>query len=199
MRLPFHLVIGYADKNHKEITRALEEFFGKDLPPPDWENVWALFREWLIFDYKQKSGTSFLEEYSLKNPDSLPLSQINQFRQVAQTHHYTMLEIKTLKRGKWIICEDILSGKEYKIFDKSGSETTPGVGLIQTRIGRVDDKWYFVGSNPVFTPITFTPRHKKFMRKVHKNNKYSPKVNLELLIHKYTQPVVAPKPLTKRP
>ena len=198
MGLPFHLVIDYADKNHKETVRALEEFFGKNLPSPDWEDVWALFREWLIFDFKQKHRTSFLEEYTLKNPDNLTVEQINQFRQVAQTHFYTMLEIKTLRRGEWVICEDVLSGKDYKIFDKTATETIQESGLLQTRIAKVSNIWHFVGANPIFAPITFTPRRKKFLQKVHKNNKYSPKVNLELLVHKYTQPTTIPIPLTKK-
>ena len=52
-----------------EVDEAYKQFF-RDLPfeqlKPEWEE---LFLEWLMFDYKQKSGASSLVEYILKDPD----------------------------------------------------------------------------------------------------------------------------------
>lgn len=170
-----------------EVDSAYKEFFGS-LPfselKPEWEE---LFLEWLIFDYKASTGTLFLIEYVLRNPDNLNKDTINQFEQIAKTQFYSQFEILEIKRGQWLKLEDLFTGKIYTVYEKKGSETLSEKGVIPGRLAKVDGKWYLVGANSIYFPITYTQRAKKHMREF-KPKKFSPQDTFELLKSHEQQP-----------
>lgn len=198
MRFPLRKIIDFATKNKPhEVDRAYKKFFGIlpfDRLKTEWEE---LFLEWLIFDYKQKTGTSFLLEYILRNPDQLDDKTINQFSQIAKTHIYSMFEIKEIKKGEWFVLEDIHTGETYKVYEKKGTSTIQGPGTIPGRIAKVDDNWYLVGANSVYLPITHTQRAKMHMRNM-KIKKYSPKDTVELLMASENKSQEYPPTVTKK-
>jgi len=138
--------------------------------------------EWLVFDYKQKSGTSFLVEYTLKNPDRLDGSRISQFTQIVKTQVYSQFEILEINKGRWFVLENLHTGKTYKVYEKKGTTAIKYPGTIPGRIAKVDNRWYLVGANTVYFPITYTQRHKRYMRDL-KITDYFPKHTVELLMN----------------
>ena len=190
MKFPFHLIVEYAHTKPAEFTSALNQFFEGQYPEAqkEEENVFALFHEWLIYDYRQSSGVSFFHEYVLKDPDNLSEKTMNHFRKIAETQLYTHLEIQEVKPGAWVKVEDIYTGKIYKVHDVSGSQTLQGRGLFHARLARVDGRWYFVGANPILFPITYTDRAKAIFRKEFKNSSVSPKDTAQLVRDHARQP-----------
>lgn len=175
MRLPFGQVIAFAHSRPQEMRQAALEFFG-EIPPTqkEEEDAIPLFGEWLIFDYRQKSGATFLAEYCLTNPDNLDEQTIKRMEEAFSSSCYSMFEIQKVKKGENIELEDLYTGKTYIVWDKAGSNQDSR-GSICARITKIEGRWYMVGSNPVFMPITHTERSKKLMREASGNSKFTPK------------------------
>src|SRR3989338_855965 len=155
-----------------EVDEAYKQFF-RDLPfeqlKPEWEE---LFLEWLMFDYKPKSGASSLVEYILKDPDHIEKIVRDQFQQIAQTQKYSLFEILEIERSKWFLLEDIYTGKTYKVYEKKGTTQIKNPGQIPGRVANVDGRWYLVGANSVYFPITYTKRLKGKMKRMELQAKY---------------------------
>lgn len=194
MKIPLGMVIDYTHSKPELAKQAFTEFFRglpKDKDPR--EELFPLFAEWLIFNYKQPSGMTFFNEFVLKNPLKLSKKELLQFEEIAETQLYGGFEIRTVARSKWIELEHLFSGSLYKVYDTLGSETIAQKGMIIGRIGKIRERWYLVGSTPHYLPQTFTQRFKDHM---HGQTAYSsPKDLLNLLNtkHEYTEP----KNLTK--
>jgi hypothetical protein len=198
MRFPIRKVIEFAMTRPDEVDKAYRDFFD-DLPFTELEKEWEeLFLEWLIYDYKRKNGPAFIIEYALKNPNNHSEDEISQFEQIAETHFYSNFEILEIKRGKWLELEDLFTGNKYKVYDKSGSESLSGRGQIPGRLAKIHSRWYLVGANSVFFPITHTARAKKHMRDLSPKN-FSPRDTVELLRqHSQGQDITRPPVLTKK-
>lgn len=198
MTFPLRKIIDFAIENKSyEVDEAYRKFFGF-LPFDKLQKEWEeLFLEWLIFDYKQKTGTTFLIEYILKNPHKLDDKTIDQFTQIAKTHIYSMFEIQEIKKGEWFNLEDLHAGKTYKVNEKRGTLTVQGKGTIPGRIAQVDNRWYLVGANSVYFPITHTQRFKAHTRKMKIRN-YSPKDTVELLMANENKPQVPIPDVTQK-
>ncbi len=182
MHLPFGLVINYAHTKPKEMEGAGYEFFGSEPPSTDQEDdAIPLFGEWLIYDFKQDNGITFLAEYCLKNPDNLTEDTINKMIQVAETNQYSQFEIRSQRLGEWIELEDLKTGEVIKIWDTTGSSHDFKKGTLHGRRALIDSKWCFVGANPIYMPVTNTQRMKKFLRKTFKDVKITPKDTWELI------------------
>lgn len=181
MVFPLRKIIDFAMIHPDEVDLAYKQFFG-NLPFSELKSKWEeLFLEWLIFDFKTSRRTSFSAEYVLKNPDKLDNKTLTQFNQIVETQFYSQFEILEIKCGQWIRVNDLLTGKNYIIYDKKGSETLSGRGMIPGRIARYENKWYLVGANSVYFPITYTERAKRYMRKMKMKN-FSPRDTVELLM-----------------
>jgi len=193
MVLPFSKVITYAHAKPFEIEHALKEFFGKDRPAKDEEElVYPLFNEWLINDFRQINGGSFLAEYCVVNPDNLDEVTRKRLEQVVETAYYSMFELQGAKPGYSVTVEDLESGKKMTVWDAKGS-FGPDKGLIYARAAKVEGKWIFTGANPMYLPITHTERAKKFIKETLKNKKFSPKDTWELIKDQRKQKPLPPK------
>src|SRR3989338_9491196 len=180
-----------------EVDEAYKQFF-RDLPfeqlKPEWEE---LFLEWLMFDYKPKSGASSLVEYILKDPDHIEKIVRDQFQQIAQTQKYSLFEILEIERSKWFLLEDIYTGKTYKVYEKKGTTQIKNPGQIPGREANVDGRWYLVGANSVYFPITYTKRLKGKIRKMKLRN-FSPKDTVELLRAQENHPPKMPPKVNRK-
>ena len=177
-------VIRYATQHEFMVRKAIVEFFGITPIDQHMENIEAisgLFNEWLIFDFKMPSGTTFIVDYYFKNPESLPKEQLEELRQIIETQQFEMLELQSIKRGKCLKVYGLHSGKNYTIYEHSGSLAAPGKGMFWGRIARVHGKHILVGSNPMFFPTIATPRSKKFYLD-NKPDHFSPKDVLPLVL-----------------
>lgn len=63
-----------------------------------------------------------------------------------------------------------------------GSLSVPSKGSFWGRLAKVNNRWYLVGSNPLFFPITYTPRAKKMFSKQNKDQRLSAKDVLSFLL-----------------
>ena len=197
MRFPLRKVIDFAMTKPNEVDEAYGKFFGS-LPPDQLKQEWEeLFLEWLMFDYKQRGGSTFLVEYILRNPDNLDVKKINQFEQISRSHIYSMFEIQEINKGKWFVLENLHTGKIYKVLENTGTTILKDKGSIPGRIAKVDGNWYLVGANSVYFPMTHTQRSKKYMRKIKITN-YSPKDTVELLMGHDQKPLASPEEVTKK-
>lgn len=112
---------------------------------------------------------------------------LDQFEAVVKTQFYSQFEIFAIKRGQWMRLEDLLTGKTYTVYEKKGSETLPGRGVLPGRIAQFEQKWYLVGANSVYFPMTYTERAKRNMKKFKIKN-FSPKDTIELLMDQEKHP-----------
>ncbi len=184
MKLPFHLVIEFAHRYEDSVQEALLEFFSDSGFPDEGQmrDAFPLFDEWLIYDFKRKNGASFLAEYVLTNPDKLDDKTLSALHQVAESHWFGGFEIVSVKRSQWIELEHLFSGKRVKVHDILSSKSIPREGTLIGRIGKANDEWFFVGTNPSFLPMSYTLRMKKMMKDTSPYN--SPKDVWALLLEK---------------
>lgn len=183
-------IIGYANQHESIMRKAVEEFFGKTATDPHMENIESvsgLFNEWLIFDFKMPSRTTFIVDYYFKNPDSLPKELLEELQQIIETQHFEMLELQSVKRGEWLKVYGLHSGKNYTVYEHSGSLKALEKGTFWGRIAKVHDKYILVGSNPIYFPTTATPRLKKFYLE-NKPDHFSPKDVLSLVLPQESKP-----------
>ncbi len=183
-------VIGYATKHESMMRRAVEEFFGKKPIDPHMENIEAisgLFNEWLIFDFKVHSDTTFIADYYFRNPDSLPKEQLEELRQIIETQQFELLELQSIKKGEWLKVYGLHSGKNYTVYEYNGSLAAPEKGIFWGRIAKVHDKHILVGSDPIYFPITAAPRLKKIYLST-KPDHFSPKDVLSLVLPQKARP-----------
>ncbi len=178
-------VISYINRSGANIEKAAEEFFGKnDIFPemPAFENISSLFNEWFIFDYKLQSDLTIISEYYLKNPDQLSDQLMNELKQITQTHTYDLFEIEKVEPGQNVTVWGLFTGQRYKVLEKSLSLSLKGQrGCFFNRIAKINGNYYFIGSNPVFIPITYTDRSKKLF-KSENIEKISPKNALDFFL-----------------
>lgn len=197
MKFALHRIIDFAFTQPSEIDRALTEFFGAPpIKPFADENIEPLFLEWLIYEYKPTSGPVMMVSYILRNPDRLPEREIDQFKHIIQTQRYSDFEILGFVPGSHIILEDVFTGEKYDVFDKIGSINAQSKGILKARIARVDEKWYLVGANPIFIPMTYTPRMKKILKRNKKVHGVSIRDTADMLIERENHPPEPPKIMT---
>jgi len=107
---------------------------------------------------------------------------LNELKQIVETQFFDLLEIVDVKPGEWLRLYGFSSGKTYKVYDKIGSSNNISKGCFWTRLGKVNNRWYLVGSNPLHLPITYTPRMKKIYLKQNKGKYPSVKQALSFLL-----------------
>lgn len=196
MHFPFHLIINFAHTKTDEVEKAAKKFFGSYRPREDRdedEMLLGLYSEWLIYEYRQQSGSTFFAEYILKNPDHLTESELDTCTQILQTQKYSEFQIVTTKPGIYIELEDVATGQLYKIYDKLGSNNTEKKGLLRARIAKVNNKWYMVGANPLYLPMEYTPRMKKILRKELKGNPFTSRDTAQMLMQRTFTPTQIPQ------
>ena len=178
-------IVSYVGKSGADIEKAANEFFtGIDIQKdmPNIGEISSLFNEWLIFDYKLPTETTISTDYYLKNPDNLPEDIMKELKQILETQTYEMFELEDAKPGEYVMVYSLFGGKRYKVIERTFSQEAVGKkGSFYNRIAKVNDDYYFVGSNPVFLPITHTDRSRRFYLETDKTP-LSPKDALKLLI-----------------
>ena len=198
MKFPFHLIINYAQTKPVEMDRALYDFFGSPSENPmEDENIEALFLEWLMYEYKQLSGTTFIAEYTLKNPDRLPQQKIRQFEQIIETNRYSEFEIQVVVPGSHLVVEDVYMSKVYTVYDTLGSMNGKSKGILKARIGHVEGRWHLVGANPIYVPLTYTNRMKDILRRDFGLHGISVRDTAQLLLEHSHHPPEKPPLITK--
>lgn len=178
-------IVAYIINSGADIEKAAHEFFS-DVEIQEhmlnMEQISSLFNEWIIFDYKLSTGTTISADYYLKNPDNLPKDIMKELKQIIETQTYGMFELEDIMPGEYVIVYSLFGGKKYKVIEKTFSQEVVGhKGSFYNRIAKVNGNYYFVGSNPVFLPITHTDRSKRFYLETDKTP-LSPKDALKLLI-----------------
>src|SRR3989344_4169111 len=138
-------VIAYTYQNQWFVGNAAKEFFGNNMtkinPSIDFfENINCLFNEWMIFDYKERSGSTPIVEYTLINPDNLPKNQIGELLEIIKTQKFEFFEIESIKHGEWIKVYGLYSGNKYQVYDIKGSQTLSNKGSFWARVAFVNNK-----------------------------------------------------------
>ena len=184
-------IVDYAAKNEAAMEVAVKEFFDGGnikLPLKYKDQISQLFNEWLIFDFKLPSGSTIIAEYYLKNPDNLSSKLLAELKQIIETQKYDYFEIEKVKAGRWMDIWSLLTGKRYRVYEVSLSIAMENKkGSFYNRIAKINNKYYFIGSNPLVFPITYTDRSKKLFGKPEGNISLTPKHLLKLLIEKDQQ------------
>jgi len=185
LRVKLGNVIRYANHFESIVDGAFEKFFG-EVPTAsnikNLERALPLFNEWLIFDYKLKSGGTFLTEYFLRNPDKLSEDLLSDLKQIIDTQCFELLEIQSIKRGNWINVRGFYTNKTYTISDYRGSLTAPGVGIFWGRVSKVNNEYLLVGSDSLFFSVITTTRFKRLFS-ASKTSRFSPRDAIPILLH----------------
>ena len=166
LRFKLGKIVAYIGKSGVGIEKVADEFF-KDIEiqpnMPNMDMISSLFNEWLIFDYKLPSNLTISADYYLKHPDNLPKDIMDELKQIIETQTYEMFELEHAKPGEYVIVYSLFGGKRYRVIERTFSQEAIGKkGSFFNRIAKVNGDYYFVGSNPVFFPITHTNRLKRF-------------------------------------
>lgn len=204
LKIKLGKIVNYAyQKGEAVIRKAMAEFFGKTKIYPEMENfqsIQGFFHEWLVFDFKLKSGINIISDYYLKNPDNLSQDILNELKQIIKTQFFDILEIVDVRPGAWLKLYGLSSGKIYKVYDKVGSSNNISKGSLWTRLGKVNNRWYLVGSNPLCLPIISTPRMRKIYLKQNKGKYPSIKKVLSFLLPKENKGIkrIDPSQLTPK-
>lgn len=177
MILSFRLgkIVDYAFRKSEDPHELWRIFWRTDEPDEELRHkVTPLFSEWLIFEYKQKTGTTFIGEYYLKNPDNLNPKQLDQLRQVIQTETFELLEIeKVSRRYGWVIGYALFTGKRYMVYDFSFSHEARVGDVTWARLALDQGKYFTCGSDPFVYQIKFSASLKKHFLKMGKRGKFS--------------------------
>lgn len=188
MKFKLGQIVSYAySQKQALIPQALKKFFGKKIPCQGeemYEEINALFNEWLIFDFQLPGKMSIATEYFLKNPNNLDCSLLDELEHILKTQFYDLLEIIELKRGKWLKLHSFTKGKTIKVWDKAGSTGVSEKVTITGRVAKISNRWYLVGSNGIRLPFSSTPRHKRFISKTKGGFKFTPQDTLRFLLKK---------------
>jgi len=199
MNLPFHLIFEYVDRVKPDyVQTAFNCFFTPTGFPKKEEetDAFPLFFEWLIFDYREQNKSKLIVEYFLKNPDKLEQSVLTQLEQVIKTYWYGGFQLCRRKKGEWLEGEHLFSGKKIIIYDHLGSVKLPLEGMIIGRVAKVDNRWYMVGSNPIYIPQTYTLRMRKIMKK--NISPYSSPQDTWQLLLKHREKIPPPPVITQK-
>lgn len=192
MKLNFRLgkIVSYAHQKINSDPTVVRSFFGKKSAAKLLQNsiVSALFNEWLVFDYRNNLGTSFLAEYYLKNPDSLTGEQLKQLEQVIKSERYEMMEILEVKKDKGISVYIIRTGESIFIDDLAGSRSAKAPSLFFNRLANVDDKWILVGCDNISFPIKLPKEDRKIFAKILNKEKNTPKLVLDIFSNRFIIP-----------
>jgi len=183
MKLNFRLgkIVDYAHKK-VDVSVATSKFFSKKSANKLLENsmVSALFNEWLIFDYRNKLGTSIIAEYYLKNPDSLTKDQLKQLEQVVKTERYEVMEVISITRDKGLSIRIVRTGEILFVDDLAGSRSATVPSLFFNRLAKTDGKWIFVGCDNVSFPTRLSETARKHFAKILNKEKNTPKLVLDV-------------------
>jgi hypothetical protein len=181
-------IVDYAGRNEAIMEIAVKEFFdggNLELPAEYKDQISQLFNEWLIFDFKLPSGLNIITDYYFKNPDNLSQELLKELKQIIETQKYDYFEVEKMRPGIWMEVWGLFSGKRYRVYELSLSIAMENQrGSFHNRIAKINNKYYFVGSNPLVFPITYTDRSRKFYSTAKKDISLSPKHLLKLLIEK---------------
>lgn len=143
-------------------NQALLELIG-DIDPTQLnvseEILQGLSGEWLLFDYKPKSGRTLIEQYYFSDPDSLSRTELSELKQIIESQTLHLLQIYASSQPPYVFLESVFTGKKFKVYDRTMSQSVDNLsGSFFGRISKVDKTYYLVGSNPITFPIRYTQR-----------------------------------------
>lgn len=123
------------------------------------EMLQSLFGEWLLFDYKPKSGGTLIEQYYFRDPDNLSRTELDELQQIIETQSVHLLQTYAVSQPPFVYLHSVLTNKKFKVYDRAMSQSAGNLqGSFLGRIARVGTTYYLVGSNPVGFPIRHTQR-----------------------------------------
>lgn len=123
------------------------------------ELLQGMIGEWLLFEYKPKSGRSLIEQYYFADPDKLNTSKLSELQQIIETNSLHLLQSYAPAQPPYVFLQSVFSGKKLKVYDKTLSQTIDSLdGSFFGRISKVGQSYYLVGSNPVGFPMRYTQR-----------------------------------------
>lgn len=165
LKMKLGKVIGWVYKDMELVERAGEEFFADFDEDVEFDPlVEGLFNEWLIFEFVLPSSRTPIVEYYLLDPDGLSEEELAELRQIVETARFEFLEILETKKGEWIRVLGVFTGKEYKIDERLGS-MEHDKGCLWGRVAKVNGRWVFVGSDPLFLPVVYSERMRRILRR----------------------------------
>ncbi len=162
-------------KFEREISRALNEFFGDDAPivgdgeiqfRSEEEN--SLFNEWFVYDFKLSNGKTPLEDFYYRNPYHLKIDRLQIYKDL-QENVYSYFKVIKKILGSGLVLEDIINGKIYEVKEYSLTFEVFEGQSFPTRVGRVGDHYEIVGGNIYVMPMKLSPELELFFKKSRRN------------------------------
>lgn len=167
----------YLEKDKNILLDASKEFYGmpsgnKNTIFTTIQSVGNLFYEWLFYDYKLNNNKTMLEDFYKTNPFHLSSQELSVYKDL-QDNEYGLYKVLQLKFGEGLSLENIISHKKYFVEEFSGTLGVNTGDLITGRIGKVDDHYELVGSDPFVLPFSFGELFLKLMKTT--KEKFDPK------------------------
>lgn len=178
MILNFRLgkIVDYAQKRVSNFDQMWVEFWGGGVPDETElfkEKIIPLFNEWLIYEFKQKSGVTFISEYYLRNPDRLSDKILAELKQVIETEKFGLFEVeKVNQKMKWLSVYSLFEGRHYKIYDNSASSHAVIGDVFWGRVARLNGKYLLCGSDPMKTTMNDNKNARKEFLEMGKRGRF---------------------------
>lgn len=170
----------------REISRALDEFFGYRVQETGYlnienEDVMGLFNEWLVYDFKMTNDRTLLEDFCHNNPLDLPKDELEGYRDLME-NTYGMYEILQVTWHEGMTFRDLQTEKEYWVKEKMGTEQARKGQIIFARVGKVAEHWEMIGSNGPVLPIKIGKGVRRYFSEA--KDKFTPKKAYEIFYKK---------------
>ncbi|MCL2403374.1 MAG: hypothetical protein FWC86_03990 [Coriobacteriia bacterium] len=153
------LVLQHFYEQHPEVVdRAGQEFFAyvqatqERIPK---EKIEQLFNEWLVYDFRLKTGKTALETYIYRNPDELDEDKLKLMQQAGESSYVGHFWIKTVNaKTQTLVLEECGSDASFKVYDATASQSIQSnAGLVAARLIQLDGNWFFASDPVFFLPI----------------------------------------------
>lgn len=186
--LQMGLVLKHFFEDHPSVVdRAGREFFEYVQARQDVvskEKIEQLFREWLVYDFRLKTGKTAFETYIYRNPDGLSADELSLLQQASDSHFTSHFWVGAVEQEhNLLIIEECHSQKQYSIYDMTAPRhVRSNVGWVAARLiqlTQAGDKglndtspdgkstnWYFASDPVFFVPVVWTPEMKQRMTEV---------------------------------
>lgn len=196
----------WVDEERSEVVeRALAEFRklapkSEEVEPEFVETVEGIWREWLIYEYRDKPiSPPLIVEYAMLHRHELTDTELHELMAICKTNFYEQLEITgPREKGEWIEMYGMTTGRKYRVYDVALSKNAPKFGTTWGRLAKINRRWNLVGTDTIVLPLTTTARMKAMMRKELKREKISCTTVLEMLTKHEPAKVITKKEIKNK-
>lgn len=107
----------------------------------------GFFNEWFLYDFVLSSGVTPLQDFVKNNPLDLKDDEMNFYKVLLESNHYSLYEILDIKIGSQLKLRDIFTNTEYDVLEHMGTYEAKKGAVTFGRVAKVFDHYELVGAD----------------------------------------------------